>query len=289
MGCELKACVIALVAVLAAGCSRGEPPRRYPLQGQVLAVHTDRQALTVKHADIPGFMPGMTMTFPVAAPKLMEGRAPGETITATLEISESTGRLVDIVHVGTAPLPADSNEVAVASGVLAVGDELPDAALIDQADRRRSLSEWKGTPTLVTFIYMRCPLPTFCPLMDQNFAAIQRAVADDDTLRGRVRLVSVSFDPEHDTPAQLSRHAAKLKADPAVWTFLTGDRVTIDRLAGRFGVGVIRTADGSKEITHNLRTTLIGADGRVAKIYSGGDWTPRTALADLRNVLRPSK
>jgi protein SCO1/2 len=173
----------------------------------------------------------------------------------------------------------------MAGGLLEVGDPMPDAAFIDQHDARRAFSEWKGTPTLVTFIYTRCPLPTFCPLMDQNFATIQRAVAEDAALRGRIRLVSISFDPDHDTPAVLATHAARLKADPAVWTFLTGDRVTVERFAGRLGVGIIRPQSAT-EITHNLRTVLVGADGRIARIYTGSDWTPHQAIVDLRSAVQ---
>ena len=92
--------------------------------------------------------------------------------------------------------------------------------------------------------------------MSQNFATIQRAIAEDPALRGRVKLVSISFDPEHDTPAVLAAHAAKLKADPAVWTFLTGDRVTVEKFAARFGVGLIRPPESPTEFTHNLRTIL---------------------------------
>lgn len=268
------------------GCGRAEPPRQYPLEGQILAVHPDRQQITIKHHDIPGLMPAMTMSFPVASASLLDGRVPGELVKATLEVGDATGRLVAITHAGTAPLPEGSNEVELASGLLEVGDSVPDAAFIDQHDRRRSFSEWKGTPTLVTFTYTRCPLPTFCPLIDQNFATIQRALEEDGALAGRVRLVSISFDPEHDTPAVLARHAARLQADPAVWTLLTGDRVTIDRFAAKLGVGLIRTPQTPSEITHNLRTVLVGADGRLARIYSGSDWTPSAVLADLRQVPR---
>ena len=273
------------IVATAAACSRPEPPRRYPLTGQVLAVHPERQQLTIKHEDIPGFMPGMTMTFPVTPATLLEGRVAGELITATLEVSESTGRLVAITHTGTAPLPDNPNALAMAAQPLDVGDPMPDAAFIDHHDARRSFSEWTGTATLVTFIYTRCPLPTYCPLMDQNFATIQRAVAEDRALQGRVRLVSISFDPDHDTPAVLAKHAGRLKADPAVWTFLTGDRVTIDRFAGRLGVGLLRPA-AATEITHNLSTILVGADGRIAKIYTGSDWTPNQAISDLRALLQ---
>ena len=278
---------LSLLLPLAAACSQPEPPRQYELTGQILAVGEGKAELTVRHEDIEGLMPGMTMTFPVEPASLMEGRVPGELITATLEVSDSQGRLVAITHVGEAPLPENANQIAMASGLLNVGDEVPDAAFIDQQDARRSFDEWRGSLTLVTFIYTRCPLPTYCPLMDQNFATIQEAVAEDPALAGQVKLVSITFDPAHDTPEVLAAHAARRRADPDVWTFLTGDQATIDRFAGRFGVGVLRQAEAA-EIQHNLRTTLIGRDGRVLKVYSGSDWTPGAVLADLRAALAPS-
>jgi protein SCO1/2 len=274
---------IATVCVSLAACGeRPDPVKRYEMSGQILAVHTNGQELTIKHDDIPGYMPGMTMRFPVVASTLMVDRRPGELITATLEVDGLVGKLTAITHKGDAPLPSSTNEVAMAEGILEPGDPMPDAALIDQTDRRRSLSEWRGTPTLVTFIYTRCPLPNYCPLMDRNFVAIQRSVAEDAGLRGKLQLISVSFDPEFDTPAVLTAHAQAIKADTSTWTFLTGDKVTVDRLAAKFGVGVIRGPDGATEITHNLRTALFAADGALVKMYPGGDWTPRTVLTDLR-------
>ena len=137
---------VALATALAAACSQPEPARRYPLRGQILAVHPDTQHLTIKHEDIPGFMPGMTMSFAVGRPDLMQNREPGELITATLEVVDMTGRLFDIKRTGTAPLPDNANEAALATELLEPGDEVPDTAFIDQDDRRRSLSEWRGTP-----------------------------------------------------------------------------------------------------------------------------------------------
>ena len=270
---------VAAVA-LAAGC-QNPPPKRYPLHGQILAVDAPHQQLTIKHDDIPGFMPGMTMTYPVAKPALMQGRLAGEIVNATLEVSDVTGILVDIQHVGTAPLPEGTNAVAMATDLLTVGDPMPDVALIDTHDKRRSLLEWKGTTTLITFVYTRCPLPQFCPLMDLNFEALQRSVLGDPALRGHVKLVSVTIDPAYDTPTVLAAHASHVKADPAVWTFLTGDPHTIDHLAAQFGVGILRDPQQATNITHNLRTTLIGSDGKIRKIYSGNDWKPSDVLADL--------
>jgi len=210
--------------------------------------------------------------------------AAGDLITGTLEVRDAQATLTTVTKTGTAPIAQGANQTAMATALIGPGDPMPDAALVDQDDRRRSLSEWAGSATLVTFTYTRCPDPTFCPLMDQNFATIQRAVAEDAALKGRVKLISISIDPEHDTPAVLKKHALARGAEAAVWTFLTGDLATVDRLAGRFGVSVVRPG-GTDPIAHTLRTTLVGTDGHVRKSYSGNDWTPGTVLADLRAAL----
>ncbi|HKW01129.1 MAG TPA: SCO family protein [Vicinamibacterales bacterium] len=279
------AVVLAALSVLAGACDRRPPPKQYKLTGQVLAVNAEYSALTIKHEDIPDYMPAMTMTYNVAAKALLDGRKPGELITGTLETGDGGPRLIAITHTGEAPLPPD-NEVGMAAGLLEVGEIVPDVALVDQHDQRKSFNDWRGSLTLITFIYTRCPLPNFCPLMDQNFAALQRATAKDPKLAGKVKLLSISFDPEFDTPAVLAAHAAKMKADPAVWTFATADRVTIDRLAGKFGVNVVRTPADAAQITHTLRTTLIDADGRIVKFYTGNDWTPGAVLADMRTSVK---
>jgi protein SCO1/2 len=130
-------------------------------------------------------------------------------------------------------------------------------------------------------------MPTFCPLLDRNFAAVQKKLQTDPSLaklKGRVQLVSVSFDPQVDTPAVLKQHAETLGADRRVWTFLTGDRDQIDRFASRFGVQVVRAANNPRDITHNLRTAIVGADGTLVKIYTGNEWTPDQLLADLKGL-----
>ncbi len=277
---RVQAVLLSGLLCVTAACQRTPPAKHFEIKGQILAVIPDRQELTLKHEDIVGFMPAMTMNYQVASADLLKDRTPGELITGTLEVQDSTYRITAITHTGSAPVAEAPNRAAIAA-LLSEGEAVPDTALIDQHDRRRSFSDWKGSLTLVTFIYTSCPQPTFCPLMDQNFATIQRAVSEDPLLKGQVKLMSVSFDPDHDTPAVLAAHAAKLKADPAVWTFLTGDKVTIERFAGRFGIGLV-ASDTPGQIVHNLRTALVGRDGKVIKFYTGSDWTPGVALADLR-------
>jgi protein SCO1/2 len=273
--------LVTAVIVSSTACSRRTEAKQYPLTGQVLAVNRDKQEITIKHEDIPNFMPGMTMSFPVANPALLSGREPGELVTATLEVVDAIGKLTSVTRTGMAPLPA-GNPMAVA--ILGKGDQVPDAAFIDQANARRSVAEWRGKVMAITFVYARCPLPTYCPLMNQNFAKMQKAIATDAQLKDRAALISISFDPEHDTPEVLAGEAKRYGADPLVWTFLTGDRPTVDRFAAAMGVGLTRTP-GTGEIVHNLRTIVVDPHGKIAAIFSSNDWTTTGVLDAMRSAV----
>jgi protein SCO1 len=281
------ALVTALVTAAIVGspaCSRRPEAKQYPLTGQVLAINRDKQEITIKHEDIPGFMPGMTMSFPVANPALLSGREPGELVTATLEVVDALGKLTSVTRTGMAPLPAGNPMAAV---ILGKGDAVPDAAFIDQDNKRRSIAEWSGRVMAITFVYARCPLPNYCPLMNQNFAKIQKAIAADAQLKDRAALLSISFDPEHDTPEVLAGEAKHYGADPLVWTFLTGDRPTVDRFAAALGVGLTRTP-GTNEIVHNLRTIVVDSRGKIAAIFSSNDWTTAAVIDAMRSAV-PSR
>ena len=145
-----------------------------------------------------------------------------------------------------------------------------------------SWSDWRGSAGVVTFIYTRCPLPDFCPLLDTRFAEVEAAARDDAALRGRVRLLSVSFDPDFDSIDVLAAHAARVGAGPQ-WQFATAPATVVDRFAAAFGVNVIREADAS--ITHNLRTAVVDPTGRVFSVRSGNDFSAADLLTDLRAAL----
>src|SRR5262245_10808460 len=180
---RLAAAACFALATAAAACNTPPPAKRYELTGQILVVHPDTNHLTIKHEDIPGYMPGMTMNFLVEPATLMAGRTAGELVRATLEVRDVTGVIVAIARTGAEPLPESAAD-SMAAVLLNAGDAVPDTAFIDQNDKRRSLAEWKGYVTVLTFIYTQCPLPTYCPLMDQNFAMVQRSAAEDPILRG---------------------------------------------------------------------------------------------------------
>jgi protein SCO1/2 len=283
--------VIVALVVGAAACGRPSNNRAYTLQGQVLSLEKSRKQLTIKHEEIKGLMPAMTMPYDVQDDRLLSGLAPGDLINATLVIGSNEAHLTTIRKVGEAPLEKPAEDASATPGassgfeLLKAGEEVPDTAFVDQDGRKRSFESFRGTPVVLTFIYTRCPLPTFCPLMDRHFVAIQKTLQQDAALP-RVHLVTVSFDPAHDTPPVLKKHARELQADLRRWTFLTGDRDEIDRFAMRFGVSVARAMNDPRDITHNLRTAIVDAGGRLVKTYTGNEWTPEQVVADLKTAIR---
>jgi protein SCO1/2 len=118
--------------------------------------------------------------------------------------------------------------------------------------------------------------------MDRHFGTLQKSIKEDARLRDRAHLVSISFDPAHDTPDAVRKHAETRGADPAVWSYLTGNSKAIEALTSRFGVSTIQETDPGETITHNLRTAIVDPDGKLVKFYSGNDWTPDALLNDLR-------
>jgi len=281
---------IVSAALAAVSCSAPSGQRRYPLQGQVLSLDPARKSVTLKHDEIKGFMPAMTMPYEVQEEKALDGLSPGDLVSATLVVFANGAYLTDVKRTGSAPLEksADAESGAVPSAssgfeLLKPGEPVPDAPFVDQNGRKRRFAQFKGSPLAITFIYTKCPLPTFCPLMDRHFASIQKSLAADPSLKS-VKLVTVSFDPVTDTPPVLAAHAKTLNADLTRWTFLTGDRDEIDKFAARFGVSVSRSLNDPRDITHNLRTAVVDADGRLVKVYTGNEWTPSEVLEDLKQL-----
>ena len=277
----LTAAAAVALAVGAIGCQR--PARHYQLNGQIVAVDPARQELTIRHEDIPGFMPGMTMAFKVWAPRLMDGRIPGEIVRATLVVNGTEAHLRDVARTGFSPV-VEAHPATRVPSLLQPGDAVRDTTLVDETGSRHRLEDFRGHILAVTFIYTRCPLPNFCPVMDRHFRAVQEQIRADPDLRGGVRLLSVSFDPEHDLPALLAKHAATVGADSSVWRFLSGDREDVEAFAAQFGVSVMRESARPDDIVHNLRTVIIDGEGKLATSFSGSEWTPADLIAEIRRA-----
>jgi len=281
----LLSAVLALAALPACGCAPDAATRQYELQGQILAVRPERSEVVIKHQDIKGFMPGMTMPFSVKDPALLEGKQPGDLVTATLVVGETQAYLSTLTTTGHEGL--SSPPPAPAADILDTGQPVKDAALVDQDDKARPFSSFKGHRLAVTFIYTRCPLPDFCPLMDKHFASIQKTIASTPSLAD-VRLLTVTLDPDFDRPAILKAYAKRRQANPAVWTFLTGEPGEVKRFESQFGLYVEHNPENPIDITHNLRTAVIDPDGHLVAVHSGNSWTPAELVADLTAAPAPA-
>ena len=283
----MRLCSIVFLAVIAvAACTRRADTREFELQGQILAIQPDRNEVTIRHEDIEGFMPGMTMAFKVRDTDLLDGKQPGDLVRATLVVGEADAHLSTLTTTGHEALETPP-AVSDAPRILAPGEAVADALLVKEDGTPLPFSSLRGHRVAVTFIYTRCPLPEFCPLMDRHFAAVQKTLGGRQSLAD-VRLLTVTFDPEFDTPAVLAAHARRRGANPAVWHFATGDPEEVSRFATQFGVYVERNPQSAADITHNLITAVVDPDGRLVTRHTGNDWTPAELVADLAAAPAPA-
>ena len=278
--------LVVVALVVCGACSRAPEAREFEVRGQILSVDPSRSEVLVDHEDIPGFMPAMVMPYKVSDAELLQGKKPGDLITATLVVEEVDAYLSTMTTTGHAPIKNPGAGPAITdSDLLKEGDTVPAVALVDESGRPMRLSDLRGHRVALTFIYTRCPLPDFCPLMDKHFAALQQQIRSSKDLAD-VRLVSITLDPEFDTPAVLQKHAKVVGANPATWTFLTGDREQVLAVAKQFGI-YTEPGESADVVVHNLRTAVLDAEGRVVTVHSGNMWTPAELVADLKSA-RPS-
>jgi len=274
------------------GCYFGagnQGERSYELRGQILRVNKDEGTVTIRHEDIKGFMPAMTMPFKVKDKRLLDGPVRGDVVKGTLVVSDTDAYLVKLEVTGHAEIAPGGTAGPVPPGtehqpneILTAGELVPDVRLIGTTGGDIRLSSFRGSVVALTFVYTRCPLPQFCPLLDRQFAAVASRLRANAQLGGSVRLLSISFDPEYDTPAVLAAHARAVGADGVRWRFAAADRRALDTLARRLGLVVVREADNS--ITHNMRTAIVDPRGRLATMYDGSDWTVDQIMADLEKA-----
>jgi protein SCO1/2 len=274
----------ALASVLLAlsffcACSHQPNEKRYPLDGRVVAVDAAQRQLTIAHHDVPGLMKGMTMPFVVGTNDtwVFQAIAPGDQVHATLVLGKEA-RLEDISFSKVSDSSVDGTS---ALHVPEAGQQVPDFALVNQSGGKISLSQFRGQPLLLTFIYTHCPFPDYCVRMSSNFAKVLRQLQQDPTVFNRAQLLSISIDPENDKPVVLRAYGESYvgRIDPkfAHWQFASGTTAQVRAAADFFGLAY-NQKDG--QIVHGLQTVLIGKDGKVLKVYSGNDWKPEEVAAD---------
>ncbi len=254
---------------LAAACGRGHESR-----GIVREVRPEWKQVVIAHEDIPGLMPAMTMNFDVDDPELLATLEKGQAIAFTVEF---TGRAYVVTAAEILGRAGEEADLGMA-GLLPEREPAPDFTLVDQSGAEVSLASLRGKTLLVDFVYTECPGP--CPVQTARQVELQRSLPAE--LRERTRFVSISLDPERDTPAALRAYAEARGADLEHWSFLTGPSAAVAGVVRGFGVGSLRKPDG--EIEHLMATFLVDGEGRIAERYVGLEQDTSTLRRDLERV-----
>lgn len=288
--------IIAIAITFAAGlflssCTSHPKTERYHFTGEIMSIDAQDQSAVINGDNIPGFMDPMTMSYKIKPPSVLNQLHPGDLISAEVVVIKPTKGegpadywLENVKVTGKGQMPPPSPGPGAAQRIPQSGDVVPSFSYTNQDGQRVSLSQYRGKVVLVTFIYTRCPFPDYCPRVSQNFAEIYHQIGTDPALHADTRLLSLSFDTEHDTPKVLRDYAFKVAHthDAALfqrWEFGVPQKNELPKMADFFGL--LYKSDGGL-ITHSLSTTVIGPDGKIVKWYHGNDWQVSDLVADAK-------
>lgn len=274
------ACFLSLAASLWAA-------DQYPVTGMVLKIDSAHKSFVVSCDAIPGYMDAMVMPFAVRDAKEFSGVAPGTNVQFTLVVEKesSYAEHIQVRHyqsVEQDPLTArrlkllrQFSETSHTVKPLAVGEAVPDFALIDQLKQTVKLSQFTGKVVAINFIYTSCALPTFCFRITNNFGVLQKRFREQ--LGKDLVLLTVTFDPERDRPDTLAHYAKTWKADPKTWHFLTGAVPDVQHVTNLFGVDFF---PDEGLMNHSLHTAVIDRQGKLVANIEGNQYTA-AQLGDL--------
>jgi protein SCO1/2 len=291
--------IVLVISLLLTGCSGGHATaddassgaKRYALKGKVVAVDAANKKATIDHEAIEGYMEAMTMSFPIHADWVWQDLTVGSEIRADLVVDNTAKEPYWLENIGIiANARPGQAEPAVDDRFAQVGQPAPDFTLTNQDGKQITMKDFRGKALAITFIYAKCPLPDYCIRMSQHFSDVANQLMGDDELKDKVRLLSISFDPENDTPAKLREYGLGYlglgaKPDFTVWQLAVGKDDEVRRIADFYNLRYEIDPNNKTQINHSLRTIVIGPDGKVAKIFPGNEWTPADLLRELKTTL----
>ena len=283
----LSSCVLIVLSatVFSVACNHGtsqpgtansqSSTKRYTFKGKVISVDKNAGTANIDNEPIAGFMDPMIMPYSMKPASMLDQVQPGDSITAEVVVEPEKYWLENVKVTGHSQ---PSAKPAASMHIPSPGDEVPDFKLVNQSGKNISLHQYRGQTLLLTLIYTRCPFPDFCPRMSANFAEAYKQL----TANPAIHLLSISFDPEHDTPKVLRDHGFSVahSHDPALftrWEFAVPTAADLPKIADFFALTV--KPEGGL-ITHTLSTAVIGPDGKIAKWYHGGDWQASDLIKD---------
>lgn len=291
-----NAILIVVAAVLFSACKPAEvantnsassAAKRYNLRGKVVSVDKAAKKATIEHEEIPGFMEAMTMPFPIQEDWVWDELKPGVEVRAELVVDSTADQPYWLEKIGiVAAANPNQPEPPINTNFAQIGQSVPDFSLTNQDGKRITLKNFRGKAFAVTFIYARCPLPDYCIKMSTGFSDVAHAINDDPPLKEKIALLTISFDPENDTPAKLRSYGlgymGKDAKDLGVWQLAVGSDAEVKKIAEFYGLRYETDQNDKTQINHNLRTIVISTEGKVTKVFAGNDWTAGQLLNELR-------
>lgn len=278
-------------AFVGAACRRAQTQteaapdaKRYELNGTIVSVDAAKRKAKVEHDEIKGYMPAMTMDFPIKQDWVIRELQPNQKIAATLVVEPKGDYFLDevrIMQTSDAPAAAPQAEPNAEK----IGVRVPNFELTNQDNKKIGFNDFAGKNLIVTFIFTRCPDAEMCPQMSINFSDLAGEIEKSPELAENTRLLSVTFDPQHDTPQVLRNYGAgyfgkDAKPNFQIWQLATGTPEEIKNVTDFFGVTTMKE---NETIVHNLRTIIIAPDGKIRKIIAGNLWKPADIIKELQN------
>ena len=269
----------------------------FQVKGVVKELKPNGRTAVIAHEEVPNYMPAMTMDLDVKDKRELAGLNPGDAISFQMVVTKDDGWIENIRKLPPAT-PTNANQVITLNSTnatnvgpltfrrspivepLAIGDAIPDYKFTNQFGTPISLAQYKGQALGITFIFTRCPFPTFCPRMSQHFQRAQGLLKAKADAPRNWSFLSLSFDPAWDTPERLHRYANTYNLDTNHWQFAVGDLWTIDGFSEQVGMTFYRPTPTALP-EHNLRTLVIDAQGRLQKIFVGNEWTPEEFVEEM--------
>jgi protein SCO1 len=263
--------------------------KRYPFKGKVISVDKNAGTANIDNEPIAGFMDPMIMPYSMKPPTMLDQIQPGDSITAEVVVEPEKYWLENVKVTGHSQPPADKPTASM--HIPPPGDEVPDFKLVNQSGRNISLHQYRGQTVLLTLIYTRCPFPDFCPRVSHEFAVIDRQLRADPAHYGKTHLLSISFDPAHDTPKVLRAYGFDCASskDPALFTHWEFSVIPKSELAEFADYFALTYKEEGGLITHSLSTAVISPDGKIFKWYHGATWQASDLLQDIAAAHAASK
>lgn len=262
----------------------------YEVKGLVKELGADGKSVVIRHEPVTNYMPAMTMPFEVRDTNELRGLNPGDYVSFNLIVSNFDGWAEHIKKIKppkSQPLPNNAGMTfrqVRDVDPLNIGDALPEYHFTNELGRALSTKDFTGQALVFTFFFTRCPYPAFCPMLSMNFLAAETKLLSMTNAPANWHLLSISFDTANDTPAILKEYASRYDYNAGHWSFVTGDLVEITAIGDQ--VGETFGHDETGGVTHNLRTVVVDARGKIQKIWMNNEWTADDLVAEIVKAAR---